>query len=387
MTYLPPWLQPAHLRHLFAQPGALVLLACLPVLLVLAILARRRRRRVLAQLGRLPALLALTDRRRQWPFIRACCLVIGLTALVVGIAGPQWGLEPEPTSAPGRDLVVVLDVSRSMLADDVVPSRQDKAKEALKEFVEKTVKKHGGHRLGLVAFAANAQVICPLTHDYDHFLTKLESLDADNLPRDLRPGETSVSGTRIGEGLRVAVAEAHDSRYRGFQDVLMISDGDDPVPDNEWRKGAEAAKEAGVPVYVVGVGDPEKGGRIPTGKDRYLTREGKQVVTHLTRTPLQEIAKKTRGEYVEAGTNNLPLRDLFLNKIEPGEKREVADDALPLYRQRYSWFFGMALSFLGAEMTFGAPLGLARLFARRKKLPPPIPEPQRRGKAPAAAGS
>jgi Ca-activated chloride channel family protein len=365
----PTWLQPAHLRHLFAQPNSLWLLLGLLVLLIVAIRARRRRRRVLMQLGRLPALLALTDRRRQWRFIRGFCLVMGLIALVVGIAGPQWGLEPEPTSAPGRDLVVVLDVSRSMLAEDTLPSRQEKAKEALKELVEKTVKKHGGHRLGLVAFAARAQVVCPLTHDYDHFLAKVEELDAANLPRDLRPDEDAVSGTRMGAGLMTAVNEAHDSRFRGFQDILMISDGDDPKGDYEYRKGADAAHDAGIPVFVVGVGDPEKDSRIPLGKDLFLNdpESGKLAQTRLRRPVLQEIAKKSRGEYIEAGTHDLPLSDLFLNKIEPGAKREAADDALPLYRQRYSWFFGLALSFLAAEMTFGAPLGVHRLLSLLRK--------------------
>src|SRR5262249_12247971 len=156
---------------------------------VLLLMARRRRRRVLMHLGRLPALAALTENRRQWRFLRGLCLVLGLSALIAGIAGPQWGLEPEMNPAPGRDLVIVLDLSRSMLADDVPPSRQERAKDALADFVENTVKNHGGHRLALVAFAASAQVICPLTHDYDHFLAKLRDLDAANLPRDLRPGE------------------------------------------------------------------------------------------------------------------------------------------------------------------------------------------------------
>jgi Ca-activated chloride channel family protein len=358
------WLNHPHLKHLFAHPSALWLLLFLPFLLVLAIAARRRRRRVLMQLGRLPALMALTERRRQWRFLRGLCLVLGLIALVLGIAGPQWGLA-EPTSAPGRDLVILLDLSRSMLADDAPPSRQERAKEAVRDLVERTIKKHGGHRLALVAFAANAQVICPLTHDYDHFLAKLKDLDAANLPRDLRPGPNAVSGTRIGEGLRVAVNEAHDSRFRGYQDILMISDGDDPVRDGEWRKGADLSREAGIPVHVVGVGDAEKGGRIPVGKDAFLMRDGQPVVTRLERQKLQEIARRTRGEYIEPGTNALPLSELFLTKIDPAEGREASDDALPQYRQRYPWFFATALSLLAAEMTFGAPLGFRRLFRGR----------------------
>src|SRR5262249_29861986 len=217
--------------------------------------AARRQRRALLRLGRLPALAALTERRRQWPGLRLFCLSTALTILVLAIAGPQWGREQAVAGAHGRDLVVVMDLSRSMLADDVLSSdnRLAHAQKAVEELVE-NLKLRGGHRVALVAFAGRAKIICPLTNDYDHFLERLAYLDAEHLPPELRPGPESASGTRIGAGIELAV-EAHDPRFRGtqVQDILLLSDGHDPADDNEWaRVGIRAAQSAGIPVYTVG---------------------------------------------------------------------------------------------------------------------------------------
>jgi Ca-activated chloride channel family protein len=338
----------------FAQPDVLSLLFLLPIMTVLSIVANRRRRRALVRLGRLPALAALTERRRQWSGLRLFCLSMALSILAVGIAGPQWGREPVVAVAHGRDLVVVMDLSRSMLADDVLPNRLERAQKAVEELIV-YLKRHGGHRLALVAYAGRARIVCPLTHDYDHFLEKLLELDAEHLPPELRPGPEAVSGTRIGAGLELAV-EAHDERFRGqqVQDILLLSDGDDPANDNEWFNGIRAALSAGIAIYTVGIGDPDEGRPIPVAERGFLTHDGKVVKTKLTERPLKEIAEQTRGTYTAARTGAVSLVELFRNQIEPGRKRESVDEAPPVYRQRYAWFFGAALLLLILEMTCGA---------------------------------
>src|SRR5262249_49202497 len=145
--------------------------------------------------------------------LRGICLSLGIGLLAIGIAGPQWGREWVQAAA-GRDVVVVLDMSRSMLAEQ--PSRFERAKTALDD-LSWAVPRRGGHRLGLVVFAGGAKVICPLTHDYDHFREALAQLDAQEPPEELRP-ESSRSGTRIGLGLTEAVRHGQDPRFRGFQD-------------------------------------------------------------------------------------------------------------------------------------------------------------------------
>jgi Ca-activated chloride channel family protein len=337
----------------FANPAALYLLAILPVLMLLGYLATRKRRQSLARLGSVPAVQALTSARRGRRALRGLCLFAGICVLIVAVAGPQWGRDQgaDSAAASGRDLVLVLDLSRSMLAEQ--PSRQERALRALRDLAD-TLQVHGGHRVALVVFAARPKLLFPLTNDYDHFRSVLATLDADSLPAELRPGadEGSTSGTRIGAALRLAV-EAHDPRFQGAQDILLISDGDDPAQDKEWRQGVAAAREKKIPIHVVGVGDPLNASPIPFGND-VLRHDNTVVKTRLQEKPLQEIAQTSGGIYLPAQTNALPLGELFRTAIEPRGERtasEVESTAdLPILRQRYSWFFGSALALLAMTM-------------------------------------
>lgn len=340
-------------RQGFANPQALILLALLPLLAALTVLAARRRRRVLARFGAPPELRGVVSKWSAVRLLRSVCLVGGLVLLVIATAGPQWGQDWGQSAAPGRDLVVVLDVSRSMLAEDVLPNRLDRAKRALEE-LSYAVQERGGHRLALVAFAARARLLCPLTHDYDHFRTALAELDAANLPPDLRPqGPDAPSGTRIGAALLAAV-EAHDPRFRGYQDIILLSDGDDPARDEEWRAGVDAAHHRGIPIHTVGVGNPDTGSPIPVRAGQPLRHQSQVVLTRLEEKPLRAIAEATAGTYTPARTDVLHLGELFRARMESRAMHENPDEALPVYRQRYPWFLGSALLFLSMEMVLGS---------------------------------
>jgi tetratricopeptide (TPR) repeat protein len=208
--------------------------------------------------------------------------------------------------------------------------------------------------VALIVFAAHPKLIFPLTGDYDHLRSMLATLDAETLPAELRPHaeESSVSGTRIGAALRLAV-ETHEPRFQGAQDILLISDGDDPADDKEWRQGIVAAREKKIPVHAVGVGDPANAGPIPFGND-FLRHDNTVVKTRLQEKPLQEIAQTTGGVYLPAHLNALPLGQLFRKVIEPRGERaasEVESTAdLPILEQRYAWFFGSALALLAGTM-------------------------------------
>ncbi len=346
------------LRHWFSNPlglgpvGWTVLAGLLPLLAVVAWLARRRRRRLLEQLGAPFGARPFAARRSWLRFLVPSGLVSVFVLLLIGIAGPQWGRDWDEPPAPGRDVVVVLDLSRSMLAEDVLPSRAGRARQALEDLV-RVVQQHGGHRLGLVAFAARARVVCPLTNDYDHFRLALAELDPANPPAELRPGPGgAASGTRIGAGLREAVA-LQDSTLRGYQDILLLSDGDDPAQDNEWQAGVQAARAAGIPVHTVGVGDPDRATSIPTAGGRPLTFNRAVVQTRLEEQPLREIARLTGGTYTPAGTSTLPLGSLFLERIESKPATERNEDVLPLYRQHASGFFVSAFLLLALDLALG----------------------------------
>jgi Ca-activated chloride channel family protein len=360
------------LHHAFAYPLALVLLALLPVLGLLALWARRRRRQALACLGSTTALEGLLGRRWKNGLVRGLCLTCGLACLGAGTAGPQWGRDWSQSAAPGRDLVVVLDCSRSMFAE--APSRLERARAGLLDLCGE-VEKRGGHRLALVVFAGRAKRSCPLTLDYDHFRETVSSLDLTANDPDLEPRLGMASGTRIGQGLAEALA-AHDPRFRGARDILLLSDGDDPARDGEWRPAADDAARQGIPVHVVGIGDPDRAHPIPlaAAPDGWLHYEGREVLTRLQEAPLREIAQRTHGLYEPAGTRTLPLGALYLNVIAGQPVREESDDALPVYRSRYRWLLLPAFALLALSMAIPDQVRRARSAPDFSPPPPSLPE-------------
>ena len=338
------------LRHWFAQPLLLWGLAVLPALAALALWARRRRRRGLALLGGGLAFDLGLPRRSLLRLLRNSLFFFGLVLLVAGTAGPQWGRDWGQSAAPGRDLVVVLDLSRSMLAEN--PSRLERGKRALLGLAD-AVRQRGGHRLALVVFAGHAKLVCPLTHDCAHFRNTIESFDRDHLDPTLWPEENAPSGTRFGEALTVAV-DAFDAYSRGVQDILLVSDGDDPaLDDSEWLRGVHYAVQHKVPVTAVGVGDPEKASSIPFGEKDVLLHDGTRVMTKLEEKPLREIARRTEGIYERLADGSAALGRLFFERMATGSIREHGDDALPVYRQRYAWFLAPAFVFLALSMAVG----------------------------------
>jgi Ca-activated chloride channel family protein len=329
-------------KHLFLHPYFLGALLVLPILAVLAWRAARRRRVVFAQFGHWPSVQAMVALGGHFRWLRLFCLTWGLMALGVASAGPQWGQDPTEATALGRDLVVVLDVSRSMQAEQ--PSRISRAVAALNDLVD-SLRQRGGNRIALVVFAGQAKAVCPLTHDYDHFKETLDNLDAEQLAAELRPAGNTPSGTRIGVGLEEALAIL-DVQNQDAQDILLLSDGDDPVPDNEWLEGAKAAKARNVPVHVVGVGDPNADSLIPGIVDK----EDNAVRSRLVEKPLQEIANRTGGFYDSAQTRAVHLGKRYREETKNKATRESREDALPVFYQRAPWFFGLALGLLTLEL-------------------------------------
>ncbi len=207
------------------------------------------------------------------------------------------------------------------------------------------VQRRGGHRLALVVFAGRPQVMCPLTHDYDHFRESLLTAHPDDPLLEIGidgASDAPASGTRIGAALRLAV-ELLESQSPGHQDVLLISDGDDPAGDAEWRNGIIAAKSRGIRVDTVGIGNPDKVSPIPAGDQIELWYEGKPVHSRLDEHPLEEIARQTGGSYIPGRTAPVALGEIFRTTIEPRPSREHTEDVLPAPRPQYEWAFAAAL--------------------------------------------
>ena len=321
---------------LFTHPTLLLALSALPLLSVLAVLAARRRQRNLIAMGGLVTGVVLARQRPSR--LRGLVLWLGLTCLAIGMAGPRWGRDWSQSAAPGRDLVVVLDLSRSMYAE--APSRLERARNALLDLAG-ALRRRGGHRVGLVVFAGQARLACPLTHDVDHFRDRVGSIDLTS------PEPNLGAGTRLGAGLVLAI-ETFDGRSRQARDLLLLSDGDDPARDGEYRRGIERARVEGLAVRCIGLGDSSEGHRIPDGKG-WLVFGTREVETRLEEAPLREIARRTGGEYIRAGTQRLALGDWYLS-LASRSGDEDSPESLPVYRQRQSWFLLPAFAFLSLAL-------------------------------------
>ncbi len=316
----------------FAYPILLALLAALPVLAILMLDADRRRRRTCALLGDSSALQKLQSTSALPGWCRSLCLFTGLALVIVASAGPRWGKMPALAAGEARPVVILWDVSRSMLAE--YPSRQDLARRALRDLAH-TLSKAGGPRLALVIFAAHAQLAMPLTGDYDHFLDLIGHIDADDLPAALRPrgAADTASGTRIGEAIRLAI-HALEAQQGG--DILLLSDGDDPGGDEEWLEGAEEARRHHLPVHAIGLGNPSTAATIPFGGG-VLEYQGRPVLTRLQEKPLQEIARRSHGTYVPAHTDYLPLGRLLPSILaDRAPEAAESESSIPIWQPRVS---------------------------------------------------
>jgi Ca-activated chloride channel family protein len=306
----------------------------IPLLGILAWLAARRRRRVLLQLaGPITGTLLAAERLS---FFTRACLNLGLIALVLAIAQPRWGRDWSQSAALGRDVIVVLDLSRSMFAE--APSRVELSRRSLLDLAE-TLRTRGGHRVALIRFAGRSQLLCPLTHDIEHFREAIAAIDP------LYPDAELGGGTRMGAALSFAIENA-TGRSRFARDVVLLSDGDDPARDGEFRQGAERCRSEGVRVLCVGVGDASEAKPIPLagGKGR-LTWAGKDVLTRLEEAPLREIARVTQGELLIFGTSPGHLGESWLQFAESVSDEE-SPDSLPVFRQRQEWFLVTAFGLL-----------------------------------------
>jgi Ca-activated chloride channel family protein len=328
----------------FGRPSFLYLLVLIPVFGLMAIISARRRRAALARLGRPETVTGLSSLRPGGRRRSRLLMFGGLIALILAVAGPRWGKGGEAGVVVGRDLVVVLDLSRSMtaadMADPVHHQRWQAGRAGIHELVERA-QRSGGHRLALVVFAARPWIACPLTSDYDHFRARLDEFSPAAPPPELRPDpdQPLTTGTAIGAAIRMALA-AHDPRFPGYQDILLVSDGDGPGVESESEGGVKDATDRQVPVHVAGVGHPGQPTPIVLGT------EDNVEYTRLQETILRDFARRTRGEYLPAGRDVPPLGDWFARAIEPRPSRELADDAIPQPRDRSIWFVGAGLLFL-----------------------------------------
>jgi Ca-activated chloride channel family protein len=276
-----------------------------------------------------------SQKRRRWKHA-----LVALAALfaVLAAARPQWGKKMELVRREGLDLIVAMDVSASMLAADMPPSRLAKAKSEVAGLMDLLK----GDRIGLVVFSGDAYVQCPLTLDYAAAKMFLDNIDYGTVPKP---------GTNVGQAIRKATA-AFVQKERKYKVLLLITDGED-TEESDVLESAEEAKKAGVIIYSIGVGTPA-GEPIPlrnaagqvTG---YKRDEGGQVVmSRLDERTLQEIAVKTGGKYYRATAGELELEKIF-DDISKMERKELTGRFMARWEERFGLFLLAAFALLGVE--------------------------------------
>lgn len=320
--------------------GALWLIPALALLLWLAARARRRAAARLAEPSLHAAIGVRTRGLRRRLAAPILLLAIALTALAV--ARPQWNPRPREVTRQGRDVVFLIDVSRSMLARDLAPTRLDRAKLWIKDLVGSIE----GDRVALVAFAGAAVVKCPLTLDYAFFSLCLDELTPESVPR---------GGTNIGDAIRKVMGDVFapdpDSGVH-HRDIVLITDGEDQ--ESLPVEAAVAAGREGVRIIALGLGSDQAGAVIPVegpgGQERSLSYGGRTVETRQNARGLAEIATASAsGVYLNIGTGTIDLDRVYADLIRSADRSTTSESTALRFDEGFQYLLLPALLLLVVE--------------------------------------
>jgi Ca-activated chloride channel family protein len=322
----------------FGSPEALWLVILVPALSAFFVWAFWRKSALLrrfAEIEMLKRMVAGTSGPRQ--LLKMGLLTLAVLFLALSLARPQWGTKMELMKRKGLDVVVAVDVSHSMFAEDIKPNRLARSKQEIQRFVERLA----GDRVALVAFAGAAYLQCPLTSDYGAFRIFLDVLDPDLI---------EVPGTDIGQAIEASMG-AFDPKDRKYRVLVLLTDGEDH--SGRAEKAAEEAAQRGIAIFTVGIGSPsgvpipvkDRSGRVAYKKDA----QGGIVTTKMDPGLLQKIALITDGKFYHAQPGHFELQEV-LEEINAMEKRELESERFTRFEERFQIPLALALFLLVAEM-------------------------------------
>ena len=325
----------------FLSLNAFFILWSVPVLMLFFLYAALRRKRMLNAFAD-EAIVAKLNRsvdrsRRVWKMVLAA---LAYVLLIGALVRPAWNPKPQTIVRRGRDVVFILDVSRSMLAEDLAPNRLERAKYSILDAIGRLE----GDRMGLIAFAGTAAVKCPLTLDYGFFRSMLERVTVGSIDR---------GGTLIGDAIRRALEDVFDDREKRFKDIVLITDGEDH--DSFPVDAAAEAGNRGIRIIAIGLGDENTGRRIPianeSGRRTFVMHDGEEVWTRLDADALREIANATPGgRYINVSTGAMDFGDIYAKLIADAEKRVLEAETVERYEEKFQIFLVLAYLILSAEM-------------------------------------
>ena len=331
----------------FAQAQYLVLILLIPFFFILQALVLKLRRRRIRRFGDeelVRQLMPSYSVSRIW--VKLTLFSIGFFFFVIGLSRPQIGAKLKEHETKGAEIMIALDVSNSMLAEDYSPNRLERAKLAISRLVDKL----RDDRIGLIVFAGNSFVQLPITTDYVSAKMFLNTISTESVP---------IQGTAIGEAINTAI-RSFSAQSEKSRAIIIITDGenheDDPVA------AATQAAEMGIRVFTIGVGSPE-GKPIPMDGGLLKDRDGNIVVTRLDESVLQEVAKAGNGLYVRAGNSEFGLNPI-IDDIRRMEDERYSSIVFEEFDEQFMYFMAIALFFFVLEMLVGDRRSKRHLFKR-----------------------
>ncbi len=329
----------------FAQAQYLFLLLLIPFFFIFyAVMLKLRKRRIrrFGDESLVKEIMPSSSVSKGW--VKTVLFSAAFFFFVIGLSRPQIGAKLKEHQTKGVEIMIALDVSNSMLAEDYSPNRLERAKLSISMLVDKL----RDDRIGLIVFAGNSFVQLPITTDYVSAKMFLNSISTESVP---------VQGTAIGEAINTAV-RSFSAQSEKSRAVVIITDGenheDDPVA------AAKQAAELGVRIFTIGVGSPE-GQPIPVDGELLRDRNGEIVVSRLDEKVLQDVAEAGNGVYVRAGNREFGLAPV-VERIRQMDEEEFSSVIFEEFDEQYMYFFAIALVLLVIEMLIGERRAKKRLF-------------------------
>ncbi len=329
----------------FAQAQYLLLLLLIPLLFVFhAVMLRFRKKRIRRFGDEALVREIMPSRSGSKGWVRVTLFSIAFFFFVIGLSRPQIGAKLKEHQIKGVEIMIALDVSNSMLAEDYSPNRLERAKLAISKLVDRL----RDDRIGLIVFAGNSFVQLPVTTDYVSAKMFLNSITTSSVP---------IQGTAIGDAINTAI-RSFSLQSEKSRAIIVITDGenheDDPVA------AAKQAAEMGIRVFTIGVGSPE-GEPIPMDGELLKDRNGEIVVTRLDEKQLQDVAAAGGGVYVRAENSEFGLNPI-VDSIRKMDEEEFSSVVFEEFDEQYMYFFAIALVFFVIEMLIGNRRARKRLF-------------------------
>ncbi|OYX85295.1 MAG: BatB protein [Flavobacteriales bacterium 32-34-25] len=318
----------------------LYLLFILPIVVLLFLLNMYWKRKKQQEFGDLEIVKRLSPESSVFkPVFKLVVILLALLGLILGLVNPKIGTKLETVKREGIDIVFAMDVSKSMLAEDVAPNRLEKSKQVVSQIINQL----GSDRIGIVAYAGSAFPLLPITTDYSVAKMFLQSMNTDIV---------SSRGTSLDEAIKLS-STYFDEKSKTSKLLILVSDGED---HSEGAKAAaEEANKIGMRIITIGIGTP-KGGTIPLKRngvvESYQRDQNDQVViTKLNQPDLEAIAKATKGGYV-SGNNTKEVVEYVKKTLDNIQKTEFESTQMADFQSQFQWFLGFAFVLLFLDLFF-----------------------------------